>query len=78
LLAAFLLCFTMSFDEYAIASFLVGTDTTLPVYLYSQLRFPTRLPMVVALAAILMTITMAVMLFSEWLRRAGQSNARKA
>jgi spermidine/putrescine transport system permease protein len=78
LLAAFLLCFTMSFDEYAIASFLVGTDATLPVYLYSQLRFPTRLPMVVALAAILMTVTMAVMLFTEWLRRAGQATARKA
>ena len=78
LLAAFLLCFTMSFDEYAIASFLVGTDATLPVYLYSQLRFPTRLPMVVSLAAILMTVTMAVMLFSEWLRRADQTSARKA
>jgi spermidine/putrescine transport system permease protein len=78
LLAAFLLCFTMSFDEYAIASFLVGTETTLPVYLYSQLRFPTRLPMVVALAAILMTVTMTVMLFSEWLRRTGTSSARKA
>ncbi len=76
LLAAFLLCFTISFDEYAIASFLVGTDTTLPVYLYSQLRFPTRLPMVVALAAILMTVTMAVMLFTEWLRRAGQTPTR--
>ncbi len=78
LLAAFLLCFTMSFDEYAIASFLVGTDSTLPVYLYSQLRFPTRLPMVVALAAILMTITMVVMLLSEALRRAGQNSERKA
>lgn len=77
LLAAFLLCFTISFDEYAIASFLVGTDATLPVYLYSQLRFPTRLPMVVALAAILMTVTMAVMLFSEWLRRVGQTPAQK-
>ncbi len=78
LLASFLLCFTMSFDEYAIASFLVGTDATLPVYMYSQLRFPTRLPMVVALAAILMTITMVVMLFIEWLRRAGQNSERKA
>jgi spermidine/putrescine transport system permease protein len=77
LLAAFLLCFTMSFDEFAIASFLVGTDATLPVYLYSQLRFPTRLPMVVALAAMLMTITMTAMLVSEWLRRAGQTPARK-
>jgi len=78
LLAAFLLCFTISFDEYSIASFLVGTDATLPVYLYSQLRFPTRLPMVVALAAILMTVTMAVMLFTEWLRRVGQTPSKKA
>lgn len=77
LLAAFLLCFTISFDEYAIASFIVGTDATLPVYLFSQLRFPTRLPMVVALAAVLMTVTMAVMLFTEWLRRVGQSPAKK-
>jgi len=73
LLAAFLICFTISFDEFAIASFLVGTQPTLPVYLYSQLRFPTRLPLVVALAAILMTASMVLILFSEWLRRAGQT-----
>lgn len=77
LLAAFLLCFTMSFDEFAIASFLVGTDTTLPVYMYSQLRFPTRLPMVIAMAAIIMTLTMLAMLASEWLRRSGQPSIRK-
>lgn len=77
LLAAFLLCFTISFDEFAIASFLVGTDTTLPVYMYSQLRFPTRLPMVIAMAAIIMTLTMLAMLFSEWLRRSGQPSTRK-
>lgn len=80
LVAAFLICFTLSFDEFAIASFLVGTQPTLPVYLYSQLRFPTRLPLVVALAALLMVISMTAMLLSEWLRRLGQtpSRSRKA
>lgn len=73
LLAAFLICFTISFDEFAIASFLVGTQPTLPVYLYSQLRFPSRLPLVVALAAILMVVSMAVVLLSERLRRVGTS-----
>jgi spermidine/putrescine transport system permease protein len=73
LLAAFLICFTISFDEFAIASFLVGTQPTLPVYLYSQLRFPTRLPLVVALAAILMTASMLLIMLSEWLRRAEQT-----
>ncbi len=71
LMAAFLICFTISFDEFAIASFLVGTEPTLPVYLYSQLRFPTRLPLVVSMAGILMTISMIMILLSEWLRRAG-------
>ncbi|MDI6693983.1 MAG: ABC transporter permease [Anaerolineales bacterium] len=73
LTAAFLICFTISFDEFAIASFLVGTQPTLPVYLYSQLRFPTRLPLVVSMAAILMSASMAIVLFSEWLRRVGQT-----
>jgi len=73
LVAAFLICFTISFDEFAISSFLVGTQPTLPVYLYSQLRFPTRLPLVVALSALLMVATMASIVLAEWLRRLGQT-----
>jgi len=78
LVAAFLICFTISFDEFAIASFLVGTQPTLPVYLYSQLRFPTRLPLVVSLAAILMVVSMIVVLLSEWLRRIGQEPSQRS
>lgn len=77
LVAAFLICFTISFDEFAIASFLVGTQPTLPVYLYSQLRFPTRLPLVVSMAAILMMVSMMVILFSEWLRRVGETHIQR-
>ncbi len=77
LVAAFLICFTISFDEFAIASFLVGTQPTLPVYLYSQLRFPTRLPLVVAMASILMIASMILILLSEWLRRLGNAAAKK-
>lgn len=73
LIASFLICFTISFDEFAISSFLVGTEPTLPVYLYSQLRFPTRLPLVVALSAILMVGSIVIIILSEWLRRLGQS-----
>jgi len=77
LLAAFLLCFTISFDEFAIASFLVGTQPTLPVYLYSQLRFPTRLPLVVALASILMVVSMIIVLSSDWLRHGGEVRTQR-
>lgn len=74
LIASFLICFTISFDEFAISSFLVGTESTLPVYLYSQLRFPTRLPLVIALSALLMVGSMAIIFLSEWLRRLGQND----
>lgn len=71
LIAAFLSSFTTSFDEFALAFFLTGTDNTLPVYLYSQLRFPNRLPLVVTLAAVIMLVSVVLIVFSEWLRRVG-------
>lgn len=75
LLAAFLMSFTTSFDEFALSFFLIGSETTLPVYLYSQLRFPSRLPLVVTLAAVVMVISILAVLFAEWLRRRGQPAA---
>lgn len=72
LLAAFLMSFTTSFDEFALAFFLTGNETTLPVYLYSQLRFPYRLPLVITLASVIMVFSIIIIIFSEWLRRFGE------
>lgn len=69
LFAAFLTAFTTSVDEYAMSVFLVGTDATLPIYMYSQLRFPRKLPIIVALGSIILVLSIGVILFSEWLRR---------
>ncbi|TAK11871.1 MAG: ABC transporter permease [Anaerolineae bacterium] len=71
LVAAFLSSFTTSFDEFTLAFFLAGTQNTLPVYLYSQLRFPSRLPLAVSLAAVVMVVSILILLLSEWLRRIG-------
>lgn len=71
LVAAFLSSFTMSFDEFSLAFFLAGTQNTLPVYLYSQLRFPSRLPLAVTTAAVVIMVSVVILLFSEWLRRIG-------
>lgn len=71
LVAAFLSSFTMSFDEFSLAFFLAGTQNTLPVYLYSQLRFPSRLPLAVTTAAVVIMVSVVILLFSEWLRRLG-------
>jgi spermidine/putrescine transport system permease protein len=75
--AAFLTSFTTSFDEFAVSFFLVGSETTLPIYLYSQLRFPNRLPIVVTLAAIVMVASTGVLLLAEWLRHRGHPGVRR-
>ena len=42
MISAWLTAFTVSFDEFALALFLAGTQPTFPVYLYGQLRFANR------------------------------------
>ena len=51
------------------AFFLAGTEPTLPIFIYSQLRFPQRLPGVLALGACILVVSFFVVFFSQWLRR---------
>ncbi|PKO11940.1 MAG: spermidine/putrescine ABC transporter [Chloroflexi bacterium HGW-Chloroflexi-10] len=76
LVASFLTAFTTSFDEYAMTTLITGTETTLPVYLYSLLRFPRRLPVAVAMGSIIMVVSAALVLLAEWLRRYGTSRPK--
>jgi len=69
--SAFLVAFTTSFDEYAVASFIAGSTTTFPIYLYSAVRFPYNLPQVIAVAVVVITISLLVVVAAEvWRRRA--------
>lgn len=74
-LASLLLCFTISFDEFIMAFFLAGTEPTLPIFIYSQLRFPQKLPGVLALGACILVVSFVVVFFSQWLRRRGAGGA---
>jgi spermidine/putrescine transport system permease protein len=67
--AGWLVAFTASFDEFALALFLAGTEPTLPVYIYGQLRFASRLPMLIALVMLVMLGTLALAFLAERLRR---------
>ena len=67
--SAFLIAFTTSFDEYAVASFVVGTRVTFPIFLYSALRFPSQLPQVIAVAVIVMIVSLCVVVLAEAGRR---------
>ena len=66
--SAWLTAFTVSFDEFALALFLTGTQPTFPVYLFSQLRFANRLPIMIALAVLMMIGTLVLVFIAERLR----------
>ena len=68
MVSAWLTAFTVSFDEFALALFLAGTQPTFPVYLFSQLRFANRLPIMIALAVLLMIGTLTLVFIAERIR----------
>jgi len=71
IVASLLLTFIESFDEFILAFFLSGTEATLPLYIWSQLRFPKNLPVVLALGACILLFTIFTVAFAEWVRRRG-------
>jgi len=71
IIASMLICFIISLDEFIIAFFLSGNEPTLPVYLWGQLRFPARLPMVMALGTILVALSVVLLIMAESFRRRG-------
>ena len=78
IMASILIAFTISLDEFIIAFFLSGTETTLPVYIWSQLRFPARLPSVMALGTVLLAISLVLLVSAEFLRRRASDRSAAA
>lgn len=68
-IASLLISFTISLDEFIIAFFLTGTDATMPVYIWSQLRFTAKLPSVMALGTILLVLSLLLLTAAEYFRR---------
>jgi len=75
ILASLLLTFTVSFDEFIMAFFLSGTDATLPMYIWGQLRFPQAFPSILALASIILLVSFALVLLGQWINRDTQSDS---
>lgn len=68
-LAAALFCSTISLGEFLLAFFLIGHELTLPVYLYSLMRF-TFTPAVNAAAVLIILFpTLAVIVATIFFRR---------
>ncbi len=69
IVASLLVTFTVSFDEFVLAFFLSGNQPTLPVYIWSQIRFPAKLPNVLALGSILLLTSVLLLVLAEYFRR---------
>ena len=70
MISSFLIAFTVSFDEFAIASFLAPAGSpTYPVYLYAGARTPALLPEVIAIGSIVIAISIVVIIAADFARR---------
>jgi spermidine/putrescine transport system permease protein len=50
----------------------IGTRVTFPIYLYSALRFPSQLPQVIAVAVVVLLVSLTVVVAAEVGRRTAE------
>jgi len=74
-LASFLICFTISFDEFIIANFLGSGQPILSVYIFGQFRFPAKVPSMLALGTLLVLMSIILLGIAEYFRRRGIAKA---
>jgi spermidine/putrescine transport system permease protein len=78
IVSSLLISFTVSLDEFIIAFFLAGTQPTLPVYIFSQFRFPQAVPVIMALGTILVVLSVLLLALAEYIRRRGAARTGAA
>lgn len=76
IVSAFIISFTISLDEFVLAFFLCGDEPTLPIYIWGQLRFAQKLPVVMALGTVMIALSVILLLVSEAVRRRGEERFR--
>ena len=76
IVSSLLVSFTISLDEFIMAFFLTGTEVTLPVYIWGQLRFAAKLPGVLALGTLLLVGSFILLTIAEIFRRRAERRIR--
>ncbi|MDH5797041.1 MAG: ABC transporter permease [Paracoccaceae bacterium] len=75
ILAGFLLSFTFSFDDFIIAFFVAGSETTLPIYVFSSIRRGVT-PEINAIGTMVMCVSLVLLITAQILLRRGDKQAR--
>ncbi len=69
-LAGFLLSFTFSFDDFIIAFFVAGSETTLPIYVFSSIRRGVT-PEINAIGTMVMVASLVLLIIAQLILRRG-------
>lgn len=70
ILAGFLLSFTFSFDDFIIAFFVAGSETTLPIYVFSSIRRGVT-PEINAIGTMVMVASLVLLIIAQLILRRG-------
>ncbi len=74
-IAAGILAFNWSFDAFVVTHFVIGSEVTFPIWVWSALRYPRNLPIINAVSSIIIVVEMGLIFLAEWLRRRGGEDA---
>jgi spermidine/putrescine transport system permease protein len=66
-MSGFLLSFTFSFDDFVIAFFVAGADTTLPIYVFSSIRRGVT-PEINAIASVVLAVSLTLLFVAQALQ----------
>ncbi len=75
ILAGFLLSFTFSFDDFIVAFFVAGSETTLPIYVFSSIRRGVT-PEINAIGTMVLAVSLSLLLLAQFLLRANRQKRR--
>jgi spermidine/putrescine transport system permease protein len=73
ILAGFLLSFTFSFDDFIIAFFVAGSETTLPIYVFSSIRRGVT-PEINVIGTMVLGASLMLLIGTQILLRRGRKN----
>lgn len=76
ILASFLLSFTFSFEDFIIAFFVAGPDSTLPIYIFSSIRRGIT-PEVNAIGTVVLVVSLTLLIAAQFLLRERGGNRRR-
>ena len=74
ILAGFLLAFTFSFDDFIVAFFVAGSNTTLPIYVFASIRRGVT-PEINAVATAVLVASLILIFAARLLMREKKQNA---